>query len=374
MSASDPSPIPSARPDAPRGRGSRGNPPGRFGVPFSEPGGDGCEDGWTACVPDPATRVLPDRARSVVTTNRSPDLGFDTTLNAYRGCEHGCVYCYARPGHEYLGLSAGLEFETRIFAKREAPALLRRELSRPTWSPRPILLSGVTDPWQPVERRLRLTRGVLKVLAEARNPVSVITKSGLVVRDLDLLQGLAAVDAAAASLSITTLDADLARRLEPRAASPRRRLRTLERLAAAGIPVGVSVAPVIPGLTEHELPRILEAAAGAGARWAGYGVLRLPGAVRDLFADWLDREEPDRAGKVLGRIRELRGGRLNDPRFGTRLRGEGAWARQLADLFELGIRRQGLAASGPVLSTAAFRRPRRDAQLPLFSPEGGPPA
>lgn len=373
MSSPEPSPIRPALPAAPRGRGSRGNPPGRFGAPRLDPEDPGAGVGGSEPGEDPRTRVLRDRARGVVTTNDSPDLGFDTTLNPYRGCEHGCVYCYARPGHEYLGLSAGLDFETRIFAKRDAPALLRRELSRPSWTPRPILLSGVTDPWQPAERRLRLTRAVLAVLAEFRNPVSVITKSGLVVRDLDLLRELASVGAAAACLSITTLDPDLARRLEPRASSPGRRLRALEGLASAGIPVGVSVSPVIPGLTEHELPRILAAAAGSGAGWAGYGVLRLPGAVRELFTDWLAREEPGRAGKVLGRIRALRDGKLNDPRFGSRLRGTGPWARQLAELFRIGIRRHGLDPSGPELSTAAFRRPGDGDQLTLFAPEGSRP-
>jgi DNA repair photolyase len=316
--------------------------------------------------PAAATRLWRDDSRSIISRNTSPDIWFEVSLNPYRGCEHGCVYCYARPYHEYLGFSAGLDFETQIMVKEDAPHLLRAALYAPSWKPQPLALSGVTDPYQPVERRLKITRRCLAVLAEFRQPVAVITKSHLVTRDLDELGALAEHGAAAVTLSITTLDRELQRRLEPRASTPERRLEAIAKLAGAGIPVGVSVAPVIPGLTEHEIPQILEAAARAGANWAGYLMLRLPYGVADLFADWLARHYPDRRDKVLSRVRAVRGGRLNDPRFGSRLRGEGVHARQMAQLFEVACRRVGLDAARPALSAAAFRRPARGVQLPLF--------
>ena len=301
----------------------------------------------------------------MISRNQSPDVPFETSLNPYRGCEHGCIYCYARPGHEYLGLSAGLDFETQIFVKEDAPALLRRALENPRWTPQVIALSGVTDPYQPVERRLLLTRRCLEVLAAFRNPVGLITKSGLVARDIDVLQELARYQAVSVTLSVTTLDPELARRWEPRAAQPRARLAAIRSLARAGIPVGVNVAPIAPGLNDHEAPAILKAAAEAGAGWAAYLLLRLPFGVKDLFARWLEDHYPERRNKVLGHIREVRGGRLNDNRFGTRMRGEGLYAEQIGDLFRLARQRAGLAERGPALSAEHFRRPGAD-QLSLF--------
>jgi DNA repair photolyase len=272
--------------------------------------------------------------------------------------------CYARPTHEYLGFSAGLDFETRILVKEDAAELLRRELSAPSWEPKYLALSGVTDPYQPVERRLRITRRCLEVLAELRHPVGVITKNRLVTRDLDLLAELARHRAAAVSLSVTTLDPELAAKMEPRASHPRDRLKAIAEVAAAGVPVTVSVAPIVPGLNDHEIPAILEAAAAAGATGAGWVFLRLPGAVAGLFERWLEEHYPERKEKVLNRLRSLRGGRLNDPRFGSRMRGEGAWAEQIAALFAGARRRFGLDGPRPELSTAAFRRPGE--QLRLF--------
>jgi DNA repair photolyase len=344
-----------------RGRGAAVNPRNRF---------DGLElvrEGWTDPEdPLPRTSFYRDATQTAIAWNESPDVGFEASVNPYRGCEHGCVYCYARPTHEYFGWSAGLDFEMRIVVKEDAPELLRRELASPRWRPQTIVLSGVTDPYQPVERRLRITRGCLEVLAECRNPVAVVTKSHLVTRDLDLLAELARHDAAAVILSVTTLDRALQRALEPRAGTPERRLDAIARCAEAGVPVGVMVAPVIPGLTDHELPRILEAAARAGARWAGYTLLRLPYAVKDLFARWLDDHARERKARVLALVREVRGGRLNDPRFGTRMRGEGPYAEGLRRLFEIQCRRWGLDRAAPALSTAAFRRPAPPGQLALW--------
>jgi DNA repair photolyase len=276
--------------------------------------------------------------------------------------------CYARPTHEYLGFSAGLDFETRIMVKEDAPELLRRELAAPTWRPQVIAMCGVTDCYQPIERKLALTRRCLEVLAECRNPVAVITKNALVRRDADVLAELARHDAVMVSLSVTTLDPELAQRMEPRTPHPRRRLETIAELTARGIPCGVNVAPVIPGLTDHELPAILAAARAAGAVAAGFVPLRLPGAVAELFAAWLAEHFPDRRDKVLNRVRSLRGGRLNDPRFGSRMRGEGVFAEQIRALFATTCRRLGFPAKRPALSTASFRRPRDpgDRQLGLF--------
>lgn len=348
----------------PHGRGAVGNPHNRFERVEVEVDDEvAAEDG---AAPDRVpTVVLRDTSRSIIARNDSPDIPFSASLNPYRGCEHGCAYCYARPTHEYLGFSAGLDFESRILVKEDAAALLRRELSSPRWVPETLALSGVTDPYQPVERKLRVTRACLEVLAEFRNPVAVITKSRLVTRDVDLLAELAAVGAARVALSVTTLDTDLARKLEPRAASPRERLRAIEELAAAGIPVSVMVAPVVPGLTDHEMPQILEAAAAAGADSAGFVPLRLPGAVAPLFAGWLEAHFPDRKEKVLNRVRGMRGGRLNDPRFGSRMRGEGVFADQIRTLFLAARQRVGLERRGEPLSTAAFRRKGID-QLDLF--------
>jgi DNA repair photolyase len=333
-----------------RGRGSATNPPNRFIPLYRE-----AVAGWTEEEdPAPRTRFFCDESRSILTTNESPDVPFTYSLNPYRGCEHGCAYCYARPGHEFLGLSAGLDFESQIFVKDDAPELLRRELRSPKWVPQSVSMSGVTDPYQPVERRLRITRGCLEVFAEFRNPVGIVSKSALVARDRDLLGELARFQAAHAFISVTTLDPELARRLEPRAAAPSARLRTIRELKDAGVPVGVLVAPIIPGLNDHEAPAILEAAADAGAGSAGYVMLRLPFAVKDLFSAWLEQHYPNRKERVLGRLREARGGKLNDPRFGVRMRGEGMWADLFLSMFRLHRRRVGLDDGGPELSTVHF--------------------
>lgn len=339
------------RPLPVRGRGAPGNPANRF---------EGLEierEGWTAEDPGPDTRLLRDRSRSIITRNRSPDVGFEASLNPYRGCEHGCVYCYARPTHEYLGFSAGLDFESRILVKEEAPSLLRAELASPAWEPVTLAMSGVTDPYQPAERRLRITRGCLEVLAEARNPVAVITKSHLVTRDADVLAELASHGAARVGVSVTTLDEELRRVLEPRAPTPSRRLEAIHKLAQAGVPAGVMIAPVIPGLTEHEIPAILEAAAEAGATRAAWIMLRLPHGVSEMFEAWLEAHFPDRKEKVLGRVRDVRGGKLNDPRFGSRMRGRGPLADHIAEMFRVSARKLGLDAPREPLSAAAFRRP-----------------
>jgi len=343
-----------------KGRGAGLNPRNRFEIIDVEKDPE---------IPGPEridTELLRDTSRSLITRNDSPDVGFEVSINPYRGCEHGCVYCYARPFHEYLGFSAGLDFESRILVKEDAPEILRRELSSPKWQPQTLVMSGVTDCYQPAERKLEVTRRCLEVLAELRNPVGIITKNELVTRDIDHLSALAEHDAVAVHISITTLDGEVARRMEPRASHPRDRLKAIERLAAAGIPVGVMVAPVVPAITDHEMPKILEAAAAAGATSAGYVVLRLPGAVAGLFEEWLERHFPDRKDKVLNRVRDLRGGRLYDPRFGSRMRGEGLFADQIRTTFETFKRRYGLDQPRPELSTAAFRRPEQEQQLRLF--------
>jgi len=355
---------PPRRPDPLQGHGAGSNPPNRFeplryeAAAAEDVGLEPDEVG-----PDLDVRYLRDPSRSIVATNASPDVGFDASVNPYRGCLHGCVYCFARPTHEYLGFSAGLDFETRILVKEGAPALLRRELAARSWRPRVVALSGVTDPYQPIERRLGITRRCLEVLLAFRNPVAIVTKSRLVARDADLLGELARLECAAVSISVTTLDPELQRRMEPRAPRPALRLAAIEALARAGVPVGVLVAPVVPGLTEHELPSILRAAADAGAGHAGYVVLRLPHGVKELLDEWLARHYPERRGKVMNRVRALRDGRLYDPRFGTRQRGEGPFAEQIAQLFEMGRRRAGIPDAHPPLSTARFRRP----------PDGGVP-
>jgi len=345
-------------------RGAGENPGSRFErltyVEEADP--DAAEAADSRPVP---TRFYRDPSRSVLSHNESPDVGFDTSLNPYRGCEHGCIYCYARPTHEYLGLSAGLDFESRILVKDGAPELLRSALASPRWTPRPIAIGGVTDPYQPVERRLRLTRRCLEVLTEFRNPVAIVTKGSLITRDVDLLAALARVDAVSVHVSITTLDDDLRRAMEPRAASPKRRLETIERLARAGIPVGVMVAPVVPGLTDFEIPAIVAAAAGAGACAGRYTILRLPRGVADLFERWLERHCPERKARVLSRIRAIRGGALDDPRFHARMRGNGIFADQISAMFDLARRRAELDKAPPPLSVAAFRRPPSP-QLSLF--------
>jgi DNA repair photolyase len=338
---------------SPSFRGAADNPPNRFQEITLERDPD-CEEGE---VDAPRTQFLRDSSRTIINYNESPDVGFKASINPYRGCEHGCAYCYARPTHEFLGFSAGLDFETRIMVKEDAPELLRQELASPGWRPQLLAMSGVTDCYQPVERRLKLTRRCLEVLVECRNPVAIVTKNQLVTRDIDLLAELARHQAAAVFVSITTLDSDLRQALEPRTSPPQARLAAIRALTAAGIPTGVLAAPVIPGLTDHELPSILAAAAEAGANFAGHVVLRLPLTVAPLFEKWLERHAPDRAAKVLGRIRAIRGGKLNDSQFGSRMRGEGIFAAQIEQMFEVASRKAGLSGSGPDLSTRAFRRP-----------------
>ena len=343
------------------GRGASSNPKNRFErleyVPEPE---DTDEE-----QPLPRTQFLQDATQSIITRNDSPDVPFTYSCNPYRGCEHGCAYCFARPTHEYLGFSAGLDFETKIVVKVRAPELLRNELSSPKWTPQTLALSGVTDCYQPIERKLQLTRRCLAVLAEFRNPVSVTTKNHLVTRDLDLFRELAACDAVRINISITTLDARLAKKLEPRASPPLRRLRAVEELSQAGIPVCVLMAPCIPGLNDHEMLNIFAAAANAGARDAGFTPLRLPGAVAVIFSQWLDTHYPDKKEKILNRVREMRAGKLNDPRFGNRMQGAGFYAEQMAAMFHVAWKAAGFAENAGIeLSTASFRAPAE--QLRLF--------
>jgi DNA repair photolyase len=364
---------PAALNPARKGRGARSNPTGRFERARIEPDlealaestrvagnpdDSGVESGAESDIESARrTQAIPDPSRSAITFNKSPDIPFDASLNPYRGCEHGCAYCYARPTHEYLGYSAGLDFETKILVKENAPAILRRELSAPRWKPQVVAISGVTDAYQPLERRLQLTRRCLEVFVEFRNPVSIITKNALVARDIDLLRELAEHQAISVSVSVTTLNRELQRVLEPRASSPDERLRAIQKLAAAGIPTNAMIAPIIPGLTDVEIPALLEAVASAGASHAGHIILRLPHGLRDLFDDWLLIHRPLRRKKVLSRIEAMRGGKLNDPRFGSRMRGEGRFAEQIGSLFRLWARRNGLDAPLAPLSVEGFRRP-----------------
>ncbi len=343
------------------GRGAHTNPPNRFERLHVEPDPE--------CPPEerphPQTQFYFDASESLLTRNDSPDLPFTVGLNPYRGCEHGCAYCFARPTHEYLGFSSGLEFETRIMVKMRAPALLRDELSARRWKAEPISMSGITDCYQPCERQFRLTRACLEVCAEFRQPISIITKNALVTRDLDVLRDLARFSATAVYISVTTLDTELAGKLEPRASRPAARLRAIRELSAAGIPVGVMVAPIIPGLTDHEMPAILQAAADAGAKFGSYVVLRLPHAVKDIFSQWLDDHAATKKARVIDRVRDLRGGKLYQSEWGSRLKGEGIFADQLRELFHVTARRAGLNQERCVLSSAHFRRPGSE-QLSLF--------
>ena len=332
-----------------RGRGAGFNPTNRF------------ERLSFASEEEPTDRIgtewLKDSSRSVLSENRSPDVPFTYSLNPYRGCEHGCAYCYARPSHEYLGFSAGLDFETKILIKENAPDLLEKHLRKPSWQPQPIALSGNTDPYQPIERKLELTRHCLQVFRRFRNPVQIITKNALVQRDLDILSDLAEDDAAGAAVSITTLETDLVRKLEPRTSSPTRRLESVRALRQAGVRTTVLIAPVIPGINDHELPKIVEACAEAGAESVGYILLRLPRTVAPLFEDWLARHFPDRRRKVLHKLEQLRDGRLNDPRFGHRMRGTGPLADHIRTVFQVAAKRNGVHRPARPLSAEAFRRP-----------------
>lgn len=344
----------------PGGRGASGNPANRFERLSFEPDPDCAEED----APLPRTQFFKDGTRTIIARNDSPDIGFNASINAYRGCEHGCIYCYARPNHEHLGFSAGLDFESRIMVKERAPELLREELSSRRWKPQVIAMSGVTDCYQPAERKFRLTRRCLEVLLEFRNPVALVTKNHLITRDVDLLSALAKYNAVAVSISITTLDDELRKTMEPRTSPPHRRLEAIRVLSQAGVPVGVLTAPIIPGLNDHEMPAILAAAAEAGACHAGYVPIRLPYGVAPLFEQWLTEHYPGRKEKILGRIRDLRGGKLNDPNFGSRMEGTGVWAEQIGALFAAGCKKAGIPEDFPRLSTEHFRPPCE--QLALF--------
>jgi len=334
-------------------RGALGNPVNRFESLHLAPDADWNPDED----PLPRTQFLKDHSASIIAYNNSPDIGFEASVNPYRGCEHGCVYCYARPTHEYLGFSSGLDFETKIMVKVNAPELLRAELSSPKWQPQIIVMSGVTDCYQPVERKLKLTRGCLEVLAEFRNPVAIITKNHLVTRDSDILAEMAKYHGATVCLSVTTLNADVRKVMEPRTSPAAARLAAIRKLSEAGIPVSVNVAPVIPGLTDHEIPAILAAAAEAGATGAGFTILRLPHANTELFVQWLATHFPDRKEKVLNQLRTMRQGKLYDAQWGSRMKGEGIFAEQIQRIFDVARRKAGIKNDQPPLSAAAFRRP-----------------
>ncbi len=349
------------------GRGALSNADGRFESYRHEP----VDDGWNNLdepVPALRTAVSVDCSRTVIARNDSPDIPFDRSINPYRGCEHGCIYCYARPSHAYLGLSPGLDFETRLYAKAGAERLLKQVLAREDYRVATIALGSNTDPYQPVERRLGITRRILEILVAHDHPLMIVTKSALVERDLDIIAPMAARNLVAVHLSITTLDRGLARRLEPRATAPDRRVETIHALRSCGVPVGVMVAPVIPGLTDPEMERVLERAAEAGARFAGYVLLRLPHEVKDLFKEWLAANEPLKAVRVMSLVRASRGGREDDPRFGSRMTGTGEYALMLRRRFDLACRRMGLRREHPALDHTRFRSlPEAGAQMKLFA-------
>lgn len=344
-----------------RGRGASDNPANRFEGHYT----DYDLDGETGEKPSQDTKLISDDSKNILSKNDSPDIPFTYGLNPYRGCEHGCIYCYARPTHEFLGFSAGLDFESRIMVKYDAAKKLRSKFASKSWKPEAITLSGVTDPYQPIERELEITRSCLEVFAEVRNPVGIITKNYLVTRDIDLLEELSEYDAVHVTLSVTTLDRDLARVMEPRTSQPYRRLQAIEKLSNREISVGVNVAPIIPGLTDHECPEILEKARDAGATHAGFTIVRLPHGVKDLFQDWLEQHFPERKEKILNRIRDIRGGKLNEPRFGKRFSGEGEFAEQIRSMFKIQTKKLGYNKTSLSLSSEHFKRPE-EGQLRLF--------
>jgi DNA repair photolyase len=349
-----------------RGRASRSNDSSRFDA-FARAEFD---DGWSDDDGEPArldTTLTPEKARTIISRNDSPDIGFDRSINPYRGCEHGCIYCYARPSHAYLGLSPGLDFETKLFFKPDAAQLLERELAKRSYQPAYIQLGANTDPYQPVERRLQITREILKVLARYKHPVGITTKNALVIRDIDILAPMAAENLAVVSVSVTTLDRKLARAMEPRASTPDRRIEAIRQLNAAGVPAMIGFAPIIPGLNDHELEAVLARGAEAGAVKANFTVLRLPLEIKDLFREWLAAERPDRAARVMSLVRQMRGGRDYDPEWGKRMRGEGPVAELIAKRFRLATRKLGLDRRFPPLELALFQRPAADPnQLELF--------
>ncbi|MDQ8202677.1 PA0069 family radical SAM protein [Pelagicoccus sp. SDUM812003] len=336
-----------------RGRGASTNPANRF-EPFLV---ERVETGLQDDEPALTTTFYEDASESIISYNSSPDIPFDASVNPYRGCEHGCSYCYARPFHEYLGFSAGLDFETKIMVKRRAAALLKEELSSSMWRPQLVAMSGVTDPYQPIEKRFGLTRACLQVLLDFRNPVGVVTKNRLAARDLEIYGELARRDLCHVTVSLNSLDAELARKMEPRTSSPKGRLEMISAFASMEVPVGILIAPVIPGLNDHEIPAILKAAKQAGASYASYILLRLPLGVKDIFFDWVERLYPSKRQRIEDRLRDLRDGQLNRSTFGERFRGSGIFADQIRQLFEVSRRKAGLAAGPPDLSVADFRRP-----------------
>lgn len=364
-----------ARPNAPgtriKGRGARSNQSGRYEAfqrdVFDDGWGEVAEAGGPDAIEPPsqlATVVMKDASRSIVSTNTSPDIAFDQSINPYRGCEHGCVYCYARPSHAYWGYSPGLDFESMIFSKPEGAELLEAFFNRPRYRPKPIVIGANTDAWQPVEKRLELTRDILKVFARYKHPVSFITKSALVLRDLDILGPMAQQGLAKGAVSLTTLDNRLARDMEPRAAAPHRRLKTIEELSAAGLPVTVMMAPIIPALNDHEIEPLLETAANAGASGAGYVLLRLPMEIKDLFRDWLAEKRPDSAARVMSLLREMRGGRDYDHSWGKRGRGQGPYAELITKRFRAAMRRHGYVSERRPLDFTKFERPAGNADQP----------
>ena len=348
------------------GRGAGFNPPNRFQEITVEPAPEDIAQYFVD--PDADGKILTkfyyDHTKSILAKNESPDLGFSYSLNPYRGCEHGCIYCYARPSHEYLGFSSGLDFESKILVKTNAAKLLRESFLNKSWTPQTVLMSGETDCYQPVERRLELTRECLKVFLAFKNPVSIITKNALVQRDVGILRDLAALNLVSVTLSVTTLDEDLARRMEPRTSSPTNRLETIKVLATNDIPVSMNIAPVIPGLNDVEIPALVKRAVECGVSNVNYSLLRLPFAVKDLFLDWLEREFPEKARKIENRIRSVRGGKLNNSEFGLRMSGEGKIAESIKQLFESAIGRSGLKRAKHSLATNLFVRDK--AQLVLF--------
>jgi len=352
------------------GRGAQVSPTNRFSSTHAEPVVDDWYNAELENLDEPSktvTEFIPDSSQSVVSENDSPDINFRYSLNPYRGCEHGCAYCYARPYHEYLGLNAGLDFEEKIFVKEQAPLLLRDFLCRAAWRPETIMFSGVTDCYQPCERQFQLTRGCLEVANEARQPISIITKNALVLRDLDLLRKMSARGTASVGISLTTLDADLARTLEPRTSTPQARLRAIRELSAAGVPVRVMTAPIIPGLNDSEIPALLAAASTAGARSANWTLLRLPLTVKPVFLDWLQRHRPLASDRITGLIRQMRDGELNSSKFGSRMRGQGIMAEQIAQTFNVFAKKYHLDRHLPPLDNSQFQPPRpRSGQLRLF--------
>ena len=351
--------------DRRRGRGATLNPGGRF-EPTERVAFD---DGWQSLedMPPFKTEVQVEKPRTIITRNDSPDIPFDRSVNPYRGCEHGCVYCFARPTHSYMGLSAGLDFEARLFAKPDAPKLLERELSKPGYKPRPIAIGTNTDPYQPIEREWRIMRQILEVLDKANHPVVIVTKSALVLRDVDILKSMAERGLAKVGISVTTLDRKLARLMEPRAATPSRRLETIKGLSEAGIPVAVMLGPVIPALNDHEIERILDSGKAAGATEASYVLLRLPLEVSPLFRDWLLQHYPDRYRHVMSLVRSMRDGKDYDAEWGKRMRGTGPYALQIKQRFDIAAKRLGLNRSRTVLRTDLFKAPRaQGVQLSLL--------